>query len=131
MSASAAASPLVCVWLRCLLLRHMCKDLACCPAASARHNAGQLRILAAAISSGSVWAVVATLYWSVAPAGNSMHIQTLTSLATLLLATLSSAAALAKSSCQGTAQPPARLQTVNGFLFSAGLDNINLFRLIR
>ena len=58
-----------------------------------------------------------------------MHIQTLTSLASLLLAALSSAAAEGTGS--SALQPPARLQTVNDFLFSAGLDNINLFRLIR
>ena len=55
-------------------------------------------------------------------AGNSKHIQTLISLASLLLASLSGA--------DGKAAP-ARLQTVNGFLFSAGLDNINIFRLMR
>ena len=55
-------------------------------------------------------------------AGNSKHIQTLISLATLLLASLGRA---------DGQHAPARLQTVNGFLFSAGLDNMNLFRLMR
>lgn len=70
-----------------------------------------------------------------AGAGNSKHIQTLTSLASLLLAALGGGSGAAGEACGRVGaqqqQQPARLQTVNDFLFSAGLDNINLFRLIR
>ena len=56
-------------------------------------------------------------------AGNSKHIQSLIALATVLHDCLEQD----KSSTPAAAQ----ILTVNNFLFSKGLDNLNLFRLIR
>jgi hypothetical protein len=80
--------------------------------------------------------IAAEMWWVHAGAGNSKHIQTLTSLATLLLAALRGNGGASGEPCSRAGgvqqqQQPAALQTVNDFLFSAGLDNINLFRLIR
>ena len=62
-------------------------------------------------------------YWMQWLAGNSKHIQSLIALATTLHGCLE----------QGMEEKAAAAQilTVNDFLFSKGLDNLNLFRLIR
>ena len=56
-------------------------------------------------------------------AGNSKHIQSLIGLATTLHGCLERR--------QEATAASAHILTVNDFLFSKGLDNLNLFRLIR
>lgn len=56
-------------------------------------------------------------------AGNSKHIQSLIALATTLHGCLERR--------QEATAASAQILTVNDFLFSKGLDNLNLFRLIR
>jgi len=75
-------------------------------------------------------------------AGNSRHIQTLLGLARTLLGCLEAglpdrppcAAAqrpTARPGGPGSEDPTTRVLTVNDFLFATGLDNINLFQLLR
>ncbi|KAK9843489.1 hypothetical protein WJX81_005623 [Elliptochloris bilobata] len=73
--------------------------------------------------------------------GNSQHIQTLTLLARTLLDTLEKGLPSTKPRAGQLGPPattggnptaaPARVLTVNDFLFATGLDNINLFQLLR
>lgn len=56
-------------------------------------------------------------------AGNSKHIQSLIALATTLYDCL--------EQDKGSMPAAAQILTINDFLFSKGLDNLNLFRLIR
>ncbi|KAK9816819.1 hypothetical protein WJX72_005361 [[Myrmecia] bisecta] len=65
--------------------------------------------------------------------GNSKHIQTLLQLAQSLLDGLTSPAGMTVGSgpARSTAASQLCIQTVNEFLFSTGLDNVNMFRIGR